>query len=221
MSIQTEYEATFTKLQQLAQENTAGVPDVKLEKFYQWIQSQCCYLEREQQPFTVTERQAPQTLTVANYNFLVGKLGPIPENHYTFDGIKYVRNGTPMSNADATALYCTFYLKKRNIVWVDFGFNIGKEFGGKHPAIILKNLNNDVLIVAPVSTNVDGRHSASDTEVIFSGSDMYDMPSVRERFTHISRVTPVSVYRIDTSSTVASLRREKFQELIQKIKNNY
>jgi mRNA-degrading endonuclease toxin of MazEF toxin-antitoxin module len=39
-------------------------------------------------------------------------------------------------------------LIRGNVIWVEFGFNIGCEFGGKHPAIILKNIGED-LIVAP------------------------------------------------------------------------
>lgn len=126
-----------------------------------------------------------------------------------------------MSDTDATSVYCNSYLSPRNIVWVDFGFNIGNEFGGKHPAIILKNLNNDVLIVAPVSTNVNNSHVASNTVITFSGSDMYNMPSLRARFTNITRITPVSVYRLDTTSKVGSLKKEKYQELLQKVKNYY
>ena len=41
--------------------------------------------------------------------------------------------------------------KRGNVVWIDFGFNIGNEFGGMHPAIILKNFDTD-LFVLPVSS---------------------------------------------------------------------
>lgn len=47
------------------------------------------------------------------------------------------------------------------------------------------------------------------------------MPSLRARFTNITRITPVSVYRLDTTSKVGSLKKEKYQELLQKIKSYY
>lgn len=50
---------------------------------------------------------------------------------------------------------------------------------------------------------------------------MYNMPSLRARFTNITRITPVSVYRLDTTSKVGSLKKEKYQELLQKIKSYY
>lgn len=41
--------------------------------------------------------------------------------------------------------------KRGNVVWIDFEFSIGSEFGGMHPAIILKKFWND-LFVLPVSS---------------------------------------------------------------------
>ena len=42
-------------------------------------------------------------------------------------------------------------LKRGNVVWIDFGFNIGNEFGGMHPAIILKNFDNEIFVL-PISS---------------------------------------------------------------------
>lgn len=41
--------------------------------------------------------------------------------------------------------------KRGNVIWLDFGFNIGNEFGGMHPAVILKNFDNDLFVV-PISS---------------------------------------------------------------------
>ena len=38
-----------------------------------------------------------------------------------------------------------------NVVWIDFGVNIGNEFGEMHPAVILKNFDKDLFIV-PISS---------------------------------------------------------------------
>lgn len=42
-------------------------------------------------------------------------------------------------------------LVRKAVVQVDFGYNVGTEFGGRHPAIILKNLK-DSLIVIPYTS---------------------------------------------------------------------
>lgn len=221
MNALTRCNTAISKLEQLVQSGETTVPGDKLELFYAWIEQQCCYLEKEQKPFAVSQEYIPTTLTTENYNFLANKISEIVRNYYEYNGIEYKRNGIPMSDSHATAIYCRFYLSPRKIVWIDFGFNIGSEFGGKHPAIILKNLNNDVLIVAPVSTNDNNSHAPSSTAITFSKTDMYNMPSMRERFTNITRITPVSIYRLDTKSKVGSLKKEKYQELLGKIRNYY
>lgn len=41
-------------------------------------------------------------------------------------------------------------LIRGKVVWIDFGFNIGNEFGGKHPSIILRRIKDSVFVV-PIS----------------------------------------------------------------------
>ena len=31
------------------------------------------------------------------------------------------------------------FIVRGDVVWVEFGFNIGEEFSGRHPAVVLKN----------------------------------------------------------------------------------
>lgn len=38
-------------------------------------------------------------------------------------------------------------IKRGNVIWVNFGFNIGSEFGGHHPAIIIKKMGNGVYVI--------------------------------------------------------------------------
>ena len=53
---------------------------------------------------------------------------------------------------DEVKLLMKYVLFKRgNVIWIDFGFNIGNEFGGMHPAVILKNFDNDLFVV-PISS---------------------------------------------------------------------
>ena len=38
-----------------------------------------------------------------------------------------------------------------DVIWVEFGFNIGEEFSGRHPAIVLKN-GGKTLLVLPITS---------------------------------------------------------------------
>ena len=42
-------------------------------------------------------------------------------------------------------------LRRTKVFWIDFGFNIGQEFGGKHPAIILR-VSGQQVFVLPLSS---------------------------------------------------------------------
>lgn len=73
------------------------------------------------------------------YERLNKPLKNIVKSNYILNNNNYIFNNTDIPKKDALLLAKKVLLKRGNVVWVDFGFNIGNEFGGMHPAIILKN----------------------------------------------------------------------------------
>ena len=45
-------------------------------------------------------------------------------------------------------------VKRCNVIWVHFGFNIGSEFGGHHPAIVVRKMGNAVYVIPLDSGNI-------------------------------------------------------------------
>lgn len=95
-------------------------------------------------------------------------------------------------------------LKRGQVVWVDFGFNIGKEFGGKHPAIILRVTSNyQSLTVLPI----DG--DTTDIEIINKRKQKkywFEIPYINgmkkmSRWTNVYRITEISSVRVDFDNT--------------------
>jgi len=201
------YKAAVDSLTDLITQNKSGIDDFKLKLYFDWITSKTEYLQKENQAITIPDTQLPQTLSIQTYNYLKPKLKKIVNSTYKKINDKYVRNTSRISVAASTELFTTLYLSKRNVVWVDFGFNVGNEFGGRHPAVILKNLG-EVLIVAPISTNSNGVEE-SDTIITFLPNELYRMPSLRHRFTNITRITPVSLIRVDLNSNIGSMKATK------------
>lgn len=197
------------------------IPKDKLDKFYSWIICHSGYLLAEQNEFVVSEDKIPNVLSEYTYKYLSKYLSNILNEYYYLSDSKYIKTRNKMPDSDSTKLYCSLYLKPRNVVWVDFGFNIGCEFGGKHPAIIIKNINNKTLIVAPISTDKGDKQVSTDKIITFNSNEVYNMRSIRSRFTNITRITPVSVYRLDVNSTIGSIKKEKYNELIEKIKKYF
>ncbi|MGI6359970.1 MAG: type II toxin-antitoxin system PemK/MazF family toxin [Acholeplasmatales bacterium] len=215
----TKFDEAIKSLNKL---NNSALNLKTLDSYFEWVELHSNLIIKEQMPFTVKEKNIPRSLTIDTYNYLCKYQSNILNIYYylNLDSNKYVRNNNVMNDQDATDIYCSLFLKPRNVVWINFGFNVGKEFGGKHPAIILKNLNNDVLIVAPVSTNINNKKS-SGTVITFEANEMYSMPAYKKRFTDITRIIPVSVHRMDKNSRVGSVNSYKFNEVINKIKKYY
>lgn len=91
-------------------------------------------------------------------------------------------------------------IKRGNIVWVDFGFNIGAEFGGRHPAIVLRTFaSSDTITVIPLDS------SPSDEMVLNKRKEKdywIEIPYIHNmrrciRWVNAFRVIDVSIVRVD------------------------
>lgn len=213
------YTSAIAALNDLVTNTPGNIDDCTLKLYFDWVSTQTQLFVKEKQDIVYDESLLPQTISSATYNYLKPSLKAIVDSGYNKQGAKYTRNTNTISDMDSTKLFKALFLVKRNIVWVDFGFNVGKEFGGRHPAVILKNLG-EVLIVAPISTNTNGV-TESNTVITLLPDDVYHMPSLRHRFTNITRITPVSLIRVDCTSPIGSMKKPKFNEIIDKIKNFY
>lgn len=104
-----------------------------------------------------------------------------------------------------------------NVVWVDFGFNIGTEFGGRHPAIILRVTSNyKSVLVLPI----DSESSAPETmEARKNKEYWYKIDHVNgmkkmTRWANVYRTIEISSIRIDFSaSTKAFIKYDVLEEI--------
>ncbi len=64
-------------------------------------------------------------------------LKKVIDNNYILKKNYRIFNNPKISFDDTMLIMRKLLLKRGNVVWIDFGFNIGNEFGGMHPAVIL------------------------------------------------------------------------------------
>lgn len=106
-------------------------------------------------------------------------------------------------------------LIRGNVVWIDFGFNIGNEFGGKHPAIILRKTKDSVFVV-PISSkrpNIINKYHVQ-IDKIYNFKDM-------ERWVNVLRVKQVSIQRIDFNSSIGNIKGYILDKISEAIKETY
>ena len=111
--------------------------------------------------------------------------------------------------------------KQREIVLVDFGFNIDGEFGGRHYAVILEKNNNpasNVILVAPITSYdpTKGSHP-SNVDLGIGAINNYE----KGASVVVNQIRAISKMRIEKPLTPNELRQymdyQKFQELCAKI----
>lgn len=105
-------------------------------------------------------------------------------------------------------------IKRGNVVWVEFGFNLGREFGGKHPALIWRRTGDSIFAI-PLSSqrplSIKSHHVK--IEKVHGFADM-------ERWCNVLKIQNVSIMRIDTSATIGNVKGHILDNLREALKNN-
>ena len=104
-------------------------------------------------------------------------------------------------------------IRRGSVVWVDFGFNIGDEFGGKHPAIILK-VSGKKAFVLPLSSKTP----KNPNEPMYVKVENVKRFKNMVRWGNVLNITGVSIQRIDFSNIPGSVKGEVLDEISNSIK---
>jgi len=86
------------------------------------------------------------------------------------------------------------------VVWIEFGFNIGNEFGGRHPAIILRKTGSSIFVVPLSSQEPDDKKDYHvKIEKVYGFRNMV-------RWTNVLKLQNVSIQRVDTSASIGNVK---------------
>ena len=139
--------------------------------YFRWIYSKTDKIINEKDINYVYNNLVNFTLPDYNinlytYNILNSELKNVIDANYSFDGRMFKFNNRNIKLKDSLLILRHIILRRGNVVWIDFGFNIGNEFGGMHPAVILKNLDSE-LFVLPLSSKKQFKNKEGElTEIV-------------------------------------------------------
>lgn len=158
----------------------------------------------------------------------------IIKKNYNFSENKYTFTNSKISVDDVKMLMKYVLFKRGNVIWLDFGFNIGNEFGGMHPAVILKNFDNDLFVV-PISskkppeylkieqdlkdkkiTDDDYQKRKDDITEIIELSKINGFRNML-RWARITRMKKISMLRVNFSGTIGTLDGTDMDKIAEKI----
>lgn len=94
-------------------------------------------------------------------------------------------------------------LKRGDVYWFEFGYNIGEEFGGKHPAIILR-VGGQTAIVAPI-TSKEPKENQLKSGCYVEVNKIYNFKNLK-RWVNVLNIQPISLCRVDFNSNNGNVK---------------
>lgn len=161
-------------------------------------------------------------ITQYTFNKSNKNIKSIIKKNYSFKDDKYTFNNPRISVDDVKLLMRYVLFKRGNVIWLDFGFNIGNEFGGMHPAVILKNFDNDLFVV-PISSKkppeyVKIEHDFKNKKITDDEcqkrkdaiTEIIELSKINGfrnmlRWARITRMKKISILRANFSGTIGTL----------------
>ena len=201
----------FKKLREF-RKNLKINKDIKRGKLYfTWIKDKTEKIENEKDEEFIYNNMIQYTLKnykIDKYTYerLDKKLKNIVNDNYILKNNNYIFNNINISKSDILLLAKKILFKRGNVVWIDFGFNIGNEFGGMHPAIILKNFNNE-LFVLPVSSKIPKEYIKIEQEYKNGKITFEECEKKKSKITEIIQID--SIYRFKNMIRWANITRMK------------
>ena len=186
--------------------------DVKRGRLYfTWIRDKTEKIENEKDEEFIYNNMIQYTLKnykIDKYTYerLDKKLKNIVNNNYILKNNNYIFNNINISQSTILLLAKKILFKRGNVVWIDFGFNIGNEFGGMHPAIILKNFNSE-LFVLPVSSKIPKEYIKIEQEYKNGKITFEECEKKKSKITEIIQID--SIYRFKNMIRWANITRMK------------
>ena len=218
--------------------------DLKRGKLYfTWISDKTKKIENEKDIDYIYKnivQHALKNYKIDKYNYerLDKQLKNIVKNNYALKKNNYIFNNTNISKEDTMLLTKKVLLKRGNVVWIDFGFNIGNEFGGMHPAIILKNFDNEIFVL-PISSKKPKEYKKLEqdyhnkkitleecekkkgqiTEIV-QIDNIYRFKDMI-RWANITRMKKVSILRLNFSGTIGKVNGKYLSTINEKIREEF
>ena len=207
--------------------------------YFTWIKDKTEKVEKEEDEEYIYRNIAKYTLqnyviSKYTYNKSNKMVKFIIKSNYILKDNKYIFNNQEIFVEDVKILMKYVLFKRGNVVWIDFGFNVGNEFGGIQPAVIINNFEKD-LFVLPISSKKPIEYIRIEEELEHgkitleeSKKQKNELTEIIEldkingfkkmlRWARITRMKKVSILRLKFSGTIGTLDGNYMDSISKKI----
>ncbi len=128
----------------------------------------------------------------------------------TINWINFILN----NDSSKSSLEHNEMLIKGNVLWVNFGENIGNEFSGLHPALILNaHIKSGDVFVLPINSG----HSKPSLGYQIDIPRIYGFKD-KPRYVNLYRAQWLSIKRIDFENRIGHIDRKLFKKISDSLK---
>ncbi len=211
--------------------------------YFSWIETKTDKIQNEKDDLYIYNNIVKYSLPnykidEFSYNRADKTLKKIIDKNYILKKNYRIFNNSEITYDEAIILSQKLLLRRGNVAWIDFGFNIGNEFGGMHPAIILKNFGND-LFVLPVSSKKPAEYlkiekefndnNISEEEMVKKKNQIIDIIQLDNivgfrnmiRWANITRMKKVSILRLNFGGTIGRVDGKYLNIISEKISKEF
>lgn len=105
-------------------------------------------------------------------------------------------------------------IRRGAVIWVEFGFNLGREFGGRHPALILRRTGDSVFVL-PLSSQqpLEAKKHHRKIEKVYGFSNMV-------RWCNILKIENVSLMRVDIAAAIGNVKGHVLDDINVALREN-
>ncbi len=154
---------------------------------------------------------------MSSFDIIINSTNPSDEElkKRTFNYLEWIEKKNNLFCNEKNPVHKNFSkIKRGSVAWIDFGFNIGNEFGGRHPAIILRKTPSSVFVL-PLSSQ-----PPNNFETIVEIDKVYGFKNMK-RWTNVLRLQSVSEKRIDYSSSIGNIKGPVLDQINEMLKESY
>ena len=108
-------------------------------------------------------------------------------------------------------------IKRGNVIWVNFGFNVGSEFGGHHPAVIIRKMGMGVYVIPLDSGKIP--ENKKDKDYLIPIPYVYGLPKL-PRHCNIYKMTCIDPRRFDFNGTYGNVHGKIMGKISNALKNH-
>lgn len=233
------YQNSINKLREF-KEYLSNKKELKRGKLYfQWLFYKTDKIQKEndeQYAFKIAKEGVLRKYRITPYVYekCASYVKEVIDRNYNRNGNNFEFVNVNIAFDDFKIIEKNILFKRGNVVWINFGFNIGNEFGGIHPAIILKNLDSELFVV-PLSSKIPIEYREIDKceieewEKISKKKEVTNVMEINQvygfkpmlRWATITRMRKVSILRVDFSGSIGSINGNDMDLLSEKIKSEF